>query len=143
MTEINSEKSSQIPNDGSKLDEGGATRNPDDGGIIRNPGDGVNEETPIRRNTGERSLKTLVDSQKLVRKLLTKRPTEKRSRTIQKFIEIIKNPSSKISTQEFYSEKFKSRETTQTFLNQIQQHESELEQFKSRIKGKDTELETK
>ena len=153
MTEINPDQSAQITNDGSKPDGGGIIQtpgggsviaNPDngvirnpDGGIIINPGDGISEEGPIRINTGERSLKTLVDSQKLVTKLLTKRPTEKRARIIQKFIETVKTPSSKISTQEFYSTKFKSEEAAQTFQTQIQQHELELEQFKSRIRGKD------
>ena len=167
MTEINSDQSAQITNDGSKPDGGGITqtpgggsvianpdngviRNPDGGIIIINPGDGISEEGPIRPiqdKVAEKYLTTILHSQKLIAKLLTKRPTGKRAFIIQKFMDKVKRPDTKILSEEFLAKKYGSKaevqRITEEFQTQTQQHELELEQFKSRIRGKDTELTTK
>ena len=132
--------------------DGGAIANPGNGGI-KNPGDiianpGGDDEfggpiLSVQDRVAEKYLTTILHSQKLIAKLLTKRPTRKRAFTIQKFIDKVKTPDTKILSQEFLSKRYGSRaevqRITEEFQIQIQQHETELEQFKSGVKdSKDT-----
>lgn len=133
--------------------DGGAIANPDNGGIknpgggiITNPGGDAESEGPIRPvqdRVAEKYLTTILHSQKLIAKLLTKRPTRKRAFTIQKFIDKVKSPDTKILSEEFLAKRFGLKDQTTTFItefqSQIQNHETELEQFKSGVKDpKDT-----
>jgi hypothetical protein len=132
--------------------DGGAIANPGNGGIknpgdiIANPGGDAEVEGPIlsvQDRVAEKYLTTMLHSQKLIAKLLTKKPTEKKANTIQKFIDKVKRPDTKILSEEFLAKRFGLKDGISTFTtklqSQVQQHETELERFKSGVKDpKDT-----
>ena len=163
MEELNNQNRTPIggisPDGGAIANPGnGGIKNPGDGSVIANPGGDTEFGGPIlsvQDRVAEKYLTTILHSQKLIAKLLTKRPTGKRAFTIQKFIDKVKTPDTKILSQEFLSKRYGSRaevqRITEEFQIQIQQHETELEQFKSGVKDskdtptnpKGTELSTK